>query len=98
MTNVVDYFLSIDTFEEQRVMLKVMLQLPRLKYHVHTIGIDQSLRKNALYEHKCLQNIKNLYKHDGKCDDQHPFKYILEDDMISTTEGFTNNSPISPMT
>ena len=35
-----------------------MLQLPRLKDHVHTIGIDQLLSNNALYEHKCLENIK----------------------------------------
>ena len=54
MTNVIDYVLYIDTFEQQCVVLKVMLQSPRFKDHVKTIGIDQSLRKNALYEHKCI--------------------------------------------
>ena len=49
ITKVVDYSLYIDTFEQKGVVLKVMLQSPRLKYHVHTIGIDQSLSNNALY-------------------------------------------------
>ena len=70
MTKVIDFFLSIDTFEHRFFFLKGMLQLPRLKYHVQTIGIDQSLSNNALYEHKCLENIKKLYKQFGKCDDQ----------------------------
>ena len=42
MTKVIDYVLSIDTFEQQYVVLEVMLQSPRLKYDVQTIGIDQS--------------------------------------------------------
>ena len=75
-----------------------MLQSPRLKYHVKTIGIDQSLSNNYLYEHKFLQNISKLYKHFVKCDNQQQFKGILEAYMVSTPEGFTNNSPISPMT
>ena len=75
-----------------------MLQSPRLKYHVQTIGIDPYLSNNAIYEHKCLENIKNVYKQAGKCDDQQEFKDILEVDMVSTPEGFTNYSPISPRT
>ena len=50
MTKVVDYVLYIDTFEQKYVVLKCMLQSPRLKYHVQTIGIDQYLSKNAIYE------------------------------------------------
>ena len=98
MTKVIDYVLSIDTFEQQCVVLKGMLQSPRLKYHVQTIGIDQSLSNNALYEHKCLQNTNKLYKHAGKCDDQQKFKDIIEVNMVSNPEGFTNNSPIYLMT
>ena len=98
MTKVIDYVLSIDTFEQQCVVLKGMLQSPRLKYHVQTIGIDQSLSNNAIYEHKCLENIKKLYKQAGKCDDQQKFKDIIEAAMVSTPEGFTNNSPTSTMT
>ena len=86
MTKVIDYVLSIDTFEQQCVVLKGMLQSPRLKDHVQTIGIDQYLSNNALYEHKCLENIKKLYKQAGKCDDQQQFKDILEDAMVSTPE------------
>ena len=62
-----------------------------------TIGIYQSLSNNALYEHKCLENIKKLYKHAGKCDNQQQFKYILESDMVSTPEVFNDESPIYPM-
>ena len=98
MTKVIDYIISIDTFEQQCVILKGMLQSPRLKYHVQNIGIHPSLSNNAIYEHKCIENIKNLYKQNGKCDNKQQFKDILEADMVSTPEGFTNNSPISPMT
>ena len=59
MTELIDYILSIDTFEQQWVVIKCMLQSPRLKDHVHTIGIDQSLSNSAIDEHKCLENIKN---------------------------------------
>ena len=58
MTKVIDSVLSIDTFEQQCVVLKVMLQSTRLKDHVQTIGIDQYLSNNAIYEHKCLEIIK----------------------------------------
>ena len=74
ITNVIDYVLSIGTFEQQWVVLKGMLKSPLLKDHVQTIGIDQSLSNNALYEHKCLQNTNKLYKHAGKCDNQKKFK------------------------
>ena len=75
-----------------------MLQSLRLKYHVQTIGIDPSLSKNAIYEHKCLEDIKNLYKKSGKCDKQQQLKDILEAAMVSNPEGFTNNSTIFPRT
>ena len=38
------------------------------------------------------------YKQAGKCDNQKQLKDILETDMVSNTEGFTDDSPISPMT
>ena len=38
---VVDYILSINTFEKKCVVLKGMLQFPRLKDHLQTISIDQ---------------------------------------------------------
>ena len=86
ITKVIYSVLSIDTFEQQYVVLKGMFQSPRLKYNVQTIGVDQSLSKNDTYELTCLQNIKKLYKQAGKCEDQQQFKDILEDDIIYTPE------------
>ena len=97
MTKVIYSVLSIDTFEQQCVVIKGMLKSPLLKDHAKTIDIDQSLINNALFEQKCIQNIKKLYKHAVKCDYQQKFKDILEADMVSTNEGFTNKSPISTM-
>ena len=68
MTKLIDYVLSMDKFEQKCVVLKGMLQSPRLKDQVQTIGIDQSLSNNAIYEHKYLENIKKKYKQAGKCD------------------------------
>ena len=60
MTKVIDSVLSIDTFEQQYVVIKRMLQSLRLKYHLKTIGIYQYLSNNALYEHKYIENVKKL--------------------------------------
>ena len=76
--------LSIDTFEQQFFVLKCVLQPPRLKDHMNTIGIYQPLSNSASFEHTCLNNIKNIYQHAGKCDEQQKFKYILESVMVST--------------
>ena len=70
----------------------------RLKDPVKTIGIDQPLSNNTLFEQRCLQNINKLYNHADKCDDQKQLKDILDAAMVSTPEGFTNNSPRSSMT
>ena len=94
----IDYVLSIDTFEQKCVVLKGMLQSLRLKYHVQTIFIDPSLSNSTIYEHNCLENINKLYKQAGECDDQKQFKYILEAAMISIPEGFTDNIPVYPRT
>ena len=51
-----------------------MLQSLRIKDHVKTIYIYQSLSNNALYEHNCLQNINKIYKHPVKRDEQKQFK------------------------
>ena len=59
------------------------------------LGLDHV---NYLYERKCLQNIKKIYKQAGKCDKQQQFRDIPESAMVYTTEGFANDSPISPMT
>ena len=92
-TKMIDSVLLIDKFEQQCVVFKGMSHSPRLKYHVKTIDIGQYLRNNALFENKFIKKIKKLYKHAGKCDDQQKFKDIIEADMISTPERFTDNSP-----
>ena len=92
MNKLIDYVLLIDTFEQQCVVLEDMIQSPRIKDHVKTILIDQYVSNNALFEHKCLQNINKLYKHSGKYDDQKKFKDILDVALVSTHEGFTDNS------
>ena len=98
MIKVIDYILSIDTFEQQCVVLKGMSQSLRLKYHVKIIGIDQSLRNTDLFEHKRLQKIKKLHRQAGKCDKQQQFKDILEADMVSTPVGLTYDNPRYTMT
>ena len=70
-----------------------MLQSSRLEDHMKTIGIDQSLCTRSSFEHKCMNNI-NLEKQDtGKCDDQQNLKDIIDSDLVSNTEGVTDNSP-----
>ena len=39
-----------------------------------------------------MKNIKNIYQHAGKCDDQQNLKDILEAALLSTPEGLTDNS------
>ena len=85
ITQVIDCALSIDTYEKQYDVLKVMSPSPRLKYTMNNIGIDQSLRNSALFNRRCLQNIKKLCKHAGKCDTQQQFKDIIEATMVSAT-------------
>ena len=51
ITKVVDYVISIDTFEQKCVVIKGMFKSPRLKYHMKTISIDQSLSNSAIFEH-----------------------------------------------
>ena len=47
-----------------------------------------------MYEHRCLENIKKLYKSTGKCYHQQQYKAILVAEIISTPEGLTYNSLI----
>ena len=49
-----------------------------------------------MYEHICLENIKRVYKTSGKWDYQEQSKEIIEESMVSTPEGFTNKSTMSP--
>ena len=62
-----------------------------------TIGIDRSSFTGSSFEHIFMNNIKKIYQHAGKCDDQQNLKNILDADLISTPEGVTYNSPNAPM-
>ena len=53
------------------------------------IGVYQLFSNSSLYEHRCLENIKNVYPSAGKCDDQQQYKAIIEAEMVSTPEFFS---------
>ena len=63
-----------------------------------TIGIDQSLCKRSSFEHKCFDNIKKIYQHAGKCDNQQNLKDLLDADIVLTPEEVTYDSPNVPIT
>ena len=63
-----------------------------------TIGIDKSSFTRSYFEQKCMNNIKTIYQHAGKCDDQQNLKDILEAAILSNTEGVTDNIPNAHMT
>ena len=78
-----DSILLIDTFEEHCVVIKGILKSPCLEDHMKNIGIDQSLCNRSYFEHKYLNNIKKIYQHASKYDDQKNLKDILYADMVS---------------
>ena len=86
MTKFIDCVLYINTFEKKCVVLKRMLQSPRIKYYTKTNVIDQSLSNSTLFEHRFHKNINKLYKNAGKCDDQQKFKDNLEEGMVYTSK------------
>ena len=59
ITKVVYCVIYIDVFEGKCVVLKAVLRLPRLKYHIKTIGIDQSLRNSAIYKTYVFKTSRN---------------------------------------
>ena len=75
-----------------------MLQSPRLKYHMKTIGIEQSLCNTYYFDHKCLNNIRKIYQHTGKCNDQQNLKDIIDDSIVYIPEEITYDSPSLPVT
>ena len=93
LNKAIDSILSIKTFEQQCVVIKCMLQSSHLEDHVKTIGIYQSSFTRYSFEHICMNNIKNIYQHAGKCDDQQNLKDIIDAAILSTPELVTDNSP-----
>ena len=93
LKNVIYSILSINTFEQQCVVIKCLLQSSRIEDHMKTIGIDQSPFARSSFEHRCMNNIKKIYQHAGKCDDQQNLRDIIDAAILSTPEGVTDNSP-----
>ena len=83
--NVIDSIPYIVTFEQLCVMIKGMLQSPHLEDHMKTIGIEQPSFTRSSFEHRCMNNIKKIYQHAGKCDNQQNLKDIIEASLISTS-------------
>ena len=92
------YILSIDTFEQQCVVIKFMFQSSCLEDRMNTIGIDRSSFTRSYFEHMCMNKIKKIYQHVGKSDDKQNLKDILEDALLSTPERFIDNIPNVPIT
>ena len=65
LNKAIDYILSINTFEQQCVVIKCMLQSSLLEDHMKTIGIDQSSFTRSSFEHIFMNNIKKIYQHAG---------------------------------
>ena len=63
-----------------------------------TIGIDQSLFAKSSFEHRCMNTIKKIYQHAGKCDDQQNLKDIIDSAVILTLKVVIDNIPNAPMT
>ena len=63
-----------------------------------TIGVDQSLFNRSYFEHKFLNNIKKIYQHAGRCDNQQNLKDILNASMVLTPKEIIYDSPNVPMT
>ena len=74
-----------------------MLQSSRLEDHMKTIGIEQSSFTRSSFEHRCMNNIINIYQHAGKCDDQQNIKDIIDVAKLSNKEVVTEDSPNVPM-
>ena len=70
-----------------------MSQSSCLEGHMKTIGINWLSFNMSTFEHRCMDNIKKIYQHEGKCDYQQNLKDILEAAILSTPEGLIDNSP-----
>ena len=75
-----------------------MLQASSLEDHMKTIDIYQLLFTKSSFEHRCMNNIKNIYQHAVKCDDEQNITDIIDVAMVSTPELVTDNSPNVPIT
>ena len=75
-----------------------MLQSSHIEYLMKTIGIYQSSFTRSSFEHRCMNNIKNIYQHAGKCDHHQKFIDIIDAAILSTSEVVTYDITNVPMT
>ena len=75
------------------MVIKCLLRSSRLEDNMNTIGIDPYSFARSSFEHRCMHNIKKIYEHAGKCDDNQNLKDIIDAAILSTPEGVTDNSP-----
>ena len=62
-----------------------------------TIGIEKSSCNRYSFEHNCLNNIKKIHQHAGKCDYQQNLKDILDAAMVPTPYGVSDKSHNVPL-
>ena len=75
-----------------------MLQSPHLEDRMKNIGNEQSLLNRSYFEHICLNNIKYIYQHSDKCDEQQNLKDAIDATMVSTPDKVTEDSHSLSMT
>ena len=56
LNKVIYSILSINTFEQQCIVIKCMLQSSCLEDNMKTIGMDQSSFTRSSFEHRCMNN------------------------------------------
>ena len=69
LTKRIDTIIESDSFQKKCVILNGLLQSEQLKKHIEIIGVDQLISTSDLYEQRCLESVKNIYKQAGKCHD-----------------------------
>ena len=65
LTKVIYLFLGIKSFLQQCAIIKRVTEVRTTGKYMVTIGVDQYLSNSAMHQHKCLENIKNVYKSTG---------------------------------
>ena len=57
-----DLIIGVEFFEGGSVIIKGLLHSEQLKRYMVIIGVDQSLSKIVMYEHRCLEKLRSYTK------------------------------------
>ena len=93
MNKFIDSMIYIKSFEQKCVIIKVWMTETT---YGHNWSRPIVISNSTVYEHICLENIKKIYKPDGKYYDQQKYQAIIEVSNVSTPEGLTENNPLVP--